>query len=162
MVWMQKSHDPAYRATSSLYAYMTNRLMQANIDNDPAIIDEVAQLLITVKSGWDAIADAQQASGLWREQGEQLQRFDETRDACSPPGARDWEAIGELDESCRALIDEVLKRRMDDVAASKVGRLAAGLPQLLDVTMGERQAIADEMTQINQAKNASKVYHLFS
>jgi flagellar protein FliS len=40
---------------------MTNRLMQANIDNDPAIIDEVAQLLITVKSGWDAIAEAQQA-----------------------------------------------------------------------------------------------------
>ncbi|MDH0729471.1 flagellar export chaperone FliS [Pseudomonas sichuanensis] len=58
----QKSHDPAYiEQLSSLYAYMTNRLMQANIDNDPAIIDEVAQLLITVKSGWDAIADAQPA-----------------------------------------------------------------------------------------------------
>ncbi|MCE1115801.1 MULTISPECIES: flagellar export chaperone FliS [Pseudomonas] len=58
----QKSQDPAYiEQLSSLYAYMTNRLMQANIDNDPAIIDEVAQLLITVKSGWDAIADAQQA-----------------------------------------------------------------------------------------------------
>ncbi|QXI37083.1 flagellar export chaperone FliS [Pseudomonas xantholysinigenes] len=56
----QKSQDPAYiEQLSSLYAYMTNRLMQANIDNDPAIIDEVAQLLITVKSGWDAIADAQ-------------------------------------------------------------------------------------------------------
>ena len=58
----QKSEDPAYiEQLSSLYAYMTNRLMQANIDNDPAIIDEVAQLLITVKSGWDAVADAQQA-----------------------------------------------------------------------------------------------------
>ncbi|ATB66864.1 flagellar export chaperone FliS [Pseudomonas mosselii] len=58
----QKSEDPAYiEQLSSLYAYMTNRLMQANIDNDPAIIDEVAQLLITVKSGWDAIAEAQQA-----------------------------------------------------------------------------------------------------
>ncbi|AUY36351.1 flagellar export chaperone FliS [Pseudomonas soli] len=58
----QKSADPAYiEQLSSLYAYMTNRLMQANIDNDPAIIDEVAQLLITVKSGWDAIADAQPA-----------------------------------------------------------------------------------------------------
>jgi len=57
----QKSEDPAYiEQLSSLYAYMTNRLMQANIDNDPAIIDEVAQLLITVKTGWDAIADAQQ------------------------------------------------------------------------------------------------------
>ncbi|AIN59610.1 flagellar export chaperone FliS [Pseudomonas soli] len=57
----QRSEDPAYiEQLSSLYAYMTNRLMQANIDNDPAIIDEVAQLLITVKTGWDAIADAQQ------------------------------------------------------------------------------------------------------
>ncbi|MEW5548007.1 flagellar export chaperone FliS [Pseudomonas soli] len=59
----QKSEDPAYiEQLSSLYAYMTNRLMQANIDNDPAIIDEVAQLLITVKTGWDAIADAQQSA----------------------------------------------------------------------------------------------------
>ncbi|HHJ1296929.1 flagellar export chaperone FliS [Pseudomonas sp. SWRI59] len=44
----------------SLYAYMATRLIQANLDSDPAIIDEVAQLMITVKSGWDAIATAQQ------------------------------------------------------------------------------------------------------
>jgi hypothetical protein len=44
---------------------------------------------------------------------------------------------------------------------AKSWKAAAGLPQLLDVTTGERQAIVDEMTQINQAKNASKVYHLF-
>ncbi|HDS0918727.1 TPA: flagellar export chaperone FliS [Pseudomonas putida] len=43
-----------------LYAYMTTRLMQANLHSDPAIIDEVAQLMITVKSGWDAIASAEQ------------------------------------------------------------------------------------------------------
>jgi len=44
----------------SLYAYMATRLIQANLGSDPAIIDEVAQLMITVKSGWDAIATAQQ------------------------------------------------------------------------------------------------------
>ena len=44
----------------SLYAYMATRLIQANLDSDPAIIDEVAQLMITVKSGWDAIATAEQ------------------------------------------------------------------------------------------------------
>jgi hypothetical protein len=32
---------------------------------------------------------------------------------------------------------------------------------LLTATMGERQAIVDEMSQINQAQKASKVYHLF-
>ena len=35
---------------------MTVRLTLANAKNDPEIIDEVARLLITVKSGWDAIA----------------------------------------------------------------------------------------------------------
>jgi flagellar protein FliS len=35
---------------------MAVRLTQANAKNDPEIIDEVARLLITVKSGWDAIA----------------------------------------------------------------------------------------------------------
>lgn len=55
----QKSDDPAYvERLDSLYVYMTNRLMQANVDNDAEIIDEVARLLITIKSGWDEIAAA--------------------------------------------------------------------------------------------------------
>ncbi|MBX6501356.1 flagellar protein FliT, partial [Pseudomonas syringae pv. tomato] len=33
--------------------------------------------------------------------------------------------------------------------------------QLIDVATGERQAVVDEMTQIQNAKNATKVYHLF-
>ncbi|HKM27995.1 MAG TPA: flagellar export chaperone FliS [Thiopseudomonas sp.] len=40
----------------SLYEYMTTRLMEANLKNDPAIIEEVSELLHEVKSGWDAIA----------------------------------------------------------------------------------------------------------
>ena len=44
----------------SLYAYMATRLSQANLHSDLAIVDEVAQLMITVKSGWDAIASAEQ------------------------------------------------------------------------------------------------------
>jgi len=43
----------------SLYEYMTRRLTQANLHSDPEIIDEVARLMITVKSGWDAIATAE-------------------------------------------------------------------------------------------------------
>ncbi|NLY14216.1 MAG: flagellar export chaperone FliS [Gammaproteobacteria bacterium] len=39
-----------------LYEYMTTRLMEANLKNDPAIVEEVADLLREVKSGWDAIA----------------------------------------------------------------------------------------------------------
>ncbi|QEY59169.1 flagellar export chaperone FliS [Pseudomonas sp. C27(2019)] len=39
-----------------LYEYMTTRLMEANLKNDPAIVEEVSDLLREVKSGWDAIA----------------------------------------------------------------------------------------------------------
>ncbi|KFE49976.1 flagellar export chaperone FliS [Pseudomonas syringae] len=53
----EKSSDPAsVQQLESLYAYMTNRLLDANLKNDAAIIDEVAGLLITVKSGWDGIS----------------------------------------------------------------------------------------------------------
>ncbi len=43
----------------ALYAYMAKSLTIANLHNDPKIIDEVMGLLVTVKSGWDAIADHQ-------------------------------------------------------------------------------------------------------
>jgi flagellar secretion chaperone FliS len=53
----EKAEDPAaIQQLDSLYEYMNTRLAQANASSDPEIIDEVARLLITVKSGWDAIA----------------------------------------------------------------------------------------------------------
>ncbi|WP_170800071.1 flagellar export chaperone FliS [Stutzerimonas stutzeri] len=39
-----------------LYAYMSSRLLEANLKNDLTIIDEVAGLLREVKAGWDGIA----------------------------------------------------------------------------------------------------------
>ena len=94
-----------------------------------------------------------------------IQRFDETRDALlNALGDRDWDAIGRLDETCRVCIDDMLSAPVVDEAQGKVK--LEGLPDvhrnLLDATMGERQAIAEEMTQMNQAKSAAKVYHLFS
>lgn len=40
----------------SLYQYMVARLLEANVKNDAAPLDEVAGLLRNVKSGWDAIS----------------------------------------------------------------------------------------------------------
>jgi flagellar protein FliS len=39
----------------SLYHYMVSRLLEANVKNEVAPLDEVAGLLRNVKSGWDAI-----------------------------------------------------------------------------------------------------------
>jgi len=38
-----------------LYGYMEKRLLEANLNNAPALLDEVAQLILQVKAGWDAI-----------------------------------------------------------------------------------------------------------
>ena len=93
-----------------------------------------------------------------------LQRIDETREALMGALAdRNWDAIGELDMGCRDVIEQVLSEAPvdEDALREKLESLLAVYQQLLEVTTGERQAIFEEMSQINQAKNASKVYHLF-
>lgn len=38
-----------------LYDYMETRLLEANLKNDPAMIDEVGMLMAQIKRGWDEI-----------------------------------------------------------------------------------------------------------
>ena len=57
---LQSSLDPAQSEEISgnldnLYDYMQRRLLEANLHNDMRMVAEVADLLETVKSGWDAI-----------------------------------------------------------------------------------------------------------
>jgi flagellar protein FliS len=40
----------------ALYDYMCNRLVQANLHNNPVILDEVSTLLQELKSAWEEIA----------------------------------------------------------------------------------------------------------
>lgn len=41
----------------ALYDYMVRQLMQAGVNNDVEVLDEVARLLNTIKNGWDSIPD---------------------------------------------------------------------------------------------------------
>jgi flagellar protein FliS len=41
----------------ALYEYMMRRLLEANLRDDVAIIDEVTGLMLDLKGAWDAIAD---------------------------------------------------------------------------------------------------------
>ncbi|KAF0863597.1 flagellar protein FliT [Pseudomonas sp. LD120] len=93
-----------------------------------------------------------------------LQRIEETREALVGALAeRNWQAIGELDLACRSCMEDVLSEaQVDEVALrDNLEGLLGVYRQLLEVATGERQAIVDEMSQIQQAQNAAKVYHLF-
>ena len=47
----------------ALYGYMTRRLLDANVNNDPEILVEVAGLMHELKDAWDAIAYQVDESG---------------------------------------------------------------------------------------------------
>ncbi|CAI8739722.1 Flagellar protein FliT [Pseudomonas sp. IT-347P] len=93
-----------------------------------------------------------------------LQRIADTREALvTALGERNWEAIGELDLACRSCMEDVMaEAALDEVALrDNLEELLHVYKDLLEVAMGERQAIANEMSQITQAQKAAKVYHLF-
>ena len=45
-----------------LYEYMTRRLLRANVENDPDILDEVSSLLNSIKEAWNALPQEQAAA----------------------------------------------------------------------------------------------------
>ncbi|TAJ83566.1 MAG: flagellar export chaperone FliS [Gallionellaceae bacterium] len=49
---------PLAKNLSDLYDYMCQRLFQANLKNDPAILDEVSALLIDLRGAWESICQA--------------------------------------------------------------------------------------------------------
>lgn len=53
---VEKGGDIA-KNLEELYDYMQRRLIAANIENDARILDEVAALLVEIKTAWDAIPE---------------------------------------------------------------------------------------------------------
>jgi len=93
-----------------------------------------------------------------------LQRIEQTSEALIGALAeRNWTAIGELDLACRACMDDVLVEAQHDAPGVRhnLEKLLNVYTLLLEAASGERQSVVDEMSQIAQAQNAAKVYHLF-
>ncbi|MNM76920.1 hypothetical protein D3C81_887590 [compost metagenome] len=96
---------------------------------------------------------------------EVIERIEQTREALvSALASRDWNAVGELDLECRLCVDDVLAEARENEAEVRgsLEQLLGVYRQLIEVASDERQSMVDEMTKIRQAKNAAKVYHLFS
>lgn len=57
-VAVDESHDATLAGNlTSLYDYVARRLLEANLNNDIAILDEMIGLLREIKSAWDAIGE---------------------------------------------------------------------------------------------------------
>ncbi|EPC3541704.1 flagellar export chaperone FliS [Aeromonas hydrophila] len=70
---LQDSLDMSYgevpEQLAILYDYMKERLLDASKDMDVAAVDEVAKLMITVKSGWDGIPFEEKSAALSKMKG---------------------------------------------------------------------------------------------
>lgn len=53
-----KAGGPLAQNLSDLYDYMNQRLLLANMKNDPAILDEVSTLLLDLRGAWESIRPA--------------------------------------------------------------------------------------------------------
>jgi flagellar protein FliT len=76
---------------------------------------------------------------------------------------QDWNAIGQLDQQCREVVDAVMMEPSCDQA-----RLRESLQVLLEVYRelvavchGERGRLAGELRQAHNASNGARVYKLF-
>jgi flagellar protein FliS len=61
------NHKPNSRLSGNfdaLYDYMSRRLLEANISNNPSILDEVCGLMREMKEAWDAIAPDDNSVGV--------------------------------------------------------------------------------------------------
>ncbi len=45
---------------AALYTFSSEKLLEANIKNDPSLLEEVITILLPIKAGWDAIPHQQQ------------------------------------------------------------------------------------------------------
>ena len=82
-----KSGGEIAASLDSLYEYMSNRLLLANLNNQPELIEEVQHLLHDLKGAWESINPAT-ATVTSSEQHSNIQASAPARDALAPNVSR--------------------------------------------------------------------------
>lgn len=93
-----------------------------------------------------------------------VKRLEETGSALRNALAQqDWAAIGVLDRQCRQAVDEAMSESERDEVQVRQGmlQLLNLYGELVSACQTERQRIAGELRQFNQARESAKVYQLF-
>ncbi|WP_027910262.1 flagellar protein FliT [Pseudomonas sp. URMO17WK12:I4] len=76
--------------------------------------------------------------------------------------AQDWVAIGELDLQCRQAVEEAMVDAVEEESLrERLQDLLVLYRELVTACQDERQRVADELQQINQAQKGAKVYQLY-
>jgi flagellar protein FliS len=60
----KKAGGEIAESLDALYEYMSGRLLTANLNNDPALLEEVQRLLTELRDAWNAIADTPAVTGV--------------------------------------------------------------------------------------------------
>ncbi|CAM5236396.1 flagellar protein FliT [Pseudomonas sp. JL972] len=93
-----------------------------------------------------------------------VKRLEETGSALRNALAQqDWAAISVLDRQCRQAVDEAMSEPERDEVQIRHGmqQLLNLYGELVGACQTERQRIAGELRQLNQARESAKVYQLF-
>ncbi|EIK53982.1 signal transduction histidine kinase [Stutzerimonas stutzeri TS44] len=91
-------------------------------------------------------------------------RLEETGSALRNALAQqDWAAISVLDRQCRQAVDAAMSEPERDEIQMRQGmqQLLSLYGELVGACQAERQRIAAELQQLNQARQGAKVYQLF-
>lgn len=89
-----------------------------------------------------------------------LQLLDQTRGAMYEAlRAKDWDAVGQLDVQCRQVVEQVLAEGVDQEAVrASMQSMLALYNDLVATCQQEKLRVGGELLQLNQAKQAAKVY----
>ncbi|MCY1305875.1 hypothetical protein D3C76_604830 [compost metagenome] len=93
-----------------------------------------------------------------------MQQLNETRAALAVAlREQDWQAIAELDQACRAQVEQAMgdAGRDEQALRETMEQLLAMYGELLAACRQQRETIGEELATVRRASQGAKVYQLF-